>query len=195
MIDTEDWPIVKARWYTDVPKDALRKVRLIVIHDMEYPETNTAAADVAKYFADPKDDQGNPVKASAHICVDEAHIIQCVMDSDVAYAAPGCNSDGIQVELAGYGKQSRGDWLDPYGLELINMAAHAVAQYLVKFDLPLAHLTNDQLKAGRAGIIGHYQASEVYHGSDHTDPGPNFPWDFFLDHVQTQRTDWLRQHT
>jgi N-acetyl-anhydromuramyl-L-alanine amidase AmpD len=44
-------------------------------------------------------------------------------------------------------------------------------------------LSDAQLKQGLRGIVGHDQVSRVYHKSDHTDPGPNFPWDVFMSRV------------
>lgn len=177
MIETDIWPFVPARWFNPTPKGTRRKVRVIVIHDMEYPEKTTAAEDVARYFAT------TDTKASAHICVDSDSIVQCVRDNDIAFAAPGVNNDGIQVELAGYGNQSREQWMDPYSILLLNNAANAVAQYCLKYDVPVCHLTNPQLANGEKGIIGHVQASQVYKKSDHTDPGSNFPWEFFMERV------------
>lgn len=175
MTDTQRWPMVQARWFTPVDPSKPRKPRVIVIHDMEFAERGSAAEDVAHYFAT------TATKASAHICVDNNSIVQCVRDRDVAYAAPGCNSDGIQIELAGYGKQTEAQWLDFYGIGLLALASDAVAQYAIKYDIPLVHLTNAQLKAGKKGIIGHYQASAVYKKSDHTDPGEGFPWSYLLE--------------
>lgn len=177
MSETQHWPFVQARWYTKVPRESPRKVRVIVVHDMEFPERDNAAEAVAQYF------KTTTTKASAHICVDNNSIIQCVYDRDIAYAAPGCNSDGIQVELAGFAKQTREQWLDFYGIALLALGSDAVAQYCLKFDIPAVHLTNAQLKAGKKGIIGHYQASAVYKKSTHTDPGPGFPWDYFVESV------------
>jgi len=71
------------------------------------------------------------------------------------------------------------------GLAMPAQAADVVAQYCLKYDIPPQHLTNADLRAGRKGIIGHYQASEVYKKSTHTDPGPGFPWRFFIGSVQT----------
>jgi N-acetyl-anhydromuramyl-L-alanine amidase AmpD len=178
MIDTDRWPFVAARWFTPVSADTPRRVRVLVVHDMEYSETDRAAEDVAHYFATTE------TKASAHICVDNDSIVQCVRDRDVAWAAPGCNSDGIHVELAGYGAQTVEQWDDGYSRALLNNAAHAVAQYCVKYSLPVRRLTNAELQSGAKGIVGHVQVSEVYRRSDHTDPGPNFPWVAFLAQVQ-----------
>jgi N-acetyl-anhydromuramyl-L-alanine amidase AmpD len=178
MIETDRWPMVAARWFTPVARGAPRHVRVIVIHDMEAPEKGTTAEDVARYFATTEK------HASAHVCVDNNSIVQCVADSNVAWAAPGCNRDGIQIELAGYGRQTREDWLDEYSLAVLENAANAVAQYCLKFDIPLVHLTNDQLSAGERGIVGHVQVSEVYKQSDHTDPGAGFPWDVLMERAR-----------
>lgn len=174
--ETDNWPFVKARHFK-VP-ETKRTVRVIVIHDMEFPERSTAAEDIAKYFAT------TSTIASAHINVDNNSIVHCVKDSHIAYAAPGCNRDGIQIELAGYARQSRADWLDVYSAAMLKKAADATAQYCLKYTIPPVRLTNAELKMGLKGIISHSQASEVYKKSTHTDPGGNFPWDVFLADVR-----------
>lgn len=174
MSETDLWPFVQARWFTKIGPSVKRKVRVIVIHDMEAPESNLTAENVARYF------NTTDTKASAHICVDNNSVVQCVYDNDVAYAAPGCNNDGIQVELAGYGKQTAAEWMDFYGIALLALGSDAVAQYCIKYNIPAVHLTDAELKAGKKGIVGHYQVSKVYKKSDHTDPGKGFPWDYFL---------------
>jgi N-acetyl-anhydromuramyl-L-alanine amidase AmpD len=174
--ETDKFPVIKAKWFTDIT--GKRKVRLIVIHTMEAPRTADTAENVARYF------QKGTKKASAHLCIDNDSIVQCVFDNDIAYAAPGANSDGIQLELAGFANQTKADWADAYNILLLENAANAAAQYCLKYDIPRKHLTNDELKNGEKGIIGHYQATEVYKISTHTDPGKNFPWDFFIERVE-----------
>jgi N-acetyl-anhydromuramyl-L-alanine amidase AmpD len=174
--ETDRWPLKLARWFTPYT-NGRRPVRVIVIHDMEFPERSDAAERVAEYFAT------TDTKASAHVCIDNNSVVQCVKDNDIAYAAPGCNTDGIQLELTGYARQTRAEWLDPYSLELLRRAGDVAAQYCLKYDIPVCHMTNVQLAAGEKGIIGHYQASQVYKKSDHGDPGPNFPWDVFMEYV------------
>ncbi len=168
-----NWPFIQARDFLSLPVGA-RTHRIVVLHDMEAVESDSTAENVARYFQHPD------YPSSAHVCVDNNSIVQCVLDKDVAYAAPGCNRDGIQVELAGFGSQTRTQWLDVYSVGVLALAADATSQYCLKFNLPAVHLTNAQLKAGKKGIIGHYQASEVYKRSDHSDPGMAFPWDVFI---------------
>jgi N-acetyl-anhydromuramyl-L-alanine amidase AmpD len=174
--ETDKFPVIKAKWFTDIIQK--RKVRVIVIHTMEAPKKAETAENVAKYF------QNVTKKASAHLCIDNDSIVQCVFDNDVAYAAPGVNSDGIQLELAGFANQTKADWSDAYNTLLLEKAANAAAQYCLKYDIPRVHLTNAELKNGKKGIIGHYQATEVYKKSTHTDPGKDFPWDFFIKRVE-----------
>lgn len=173
MIETDTWRFIPARWYTPTP---WRRVRLIVVHAMEWAETPHTAEDCARDFAVRPDTN----KASAHVCVDSGAIIQCVKDRDVAYAAPGANNDGIQIELAGFIRQTKADWLDDYGVKLLGLGAEAVAQYALKFGLPVVHLTDAELRAGAQGIVGHDQVTRVYGKSTHTDPGAGFPWDEFI---------------
>ncbi|HET7230945.1 MAG TPA: N-acetylmuramoyl-L-alanine amidase [Longimicrobium sp.] len=176
--ETDKFPFVKARHFRHV--EGKRAVRLVVIHDMEFPRTASAAEVIAKDFATTSE-----VK-SAHVCVDTDSIVQCVLDNDVAFAAPGANSDGIQIELAGFAKLTRKEWLSPEGVLVLNMGANAAAQYCLKYDIPVKHLTNKELadKKNR-GLIGHVQATQVFGPKGgHTDPGPGFPWDFFLERVQ-----------
>lgn len=172
MYETDRWPLIQA--VTQLIWTTPRPVRVIVMHDMEFPEKLSAAEDIGKYFQHPDK------PSSAHIGVDGDSIVQYVNDNNQAAGAPGCNRDGIHVELAGYGRQTRADWLDPYGVSMIALASDAVAQYCLKYSIPPMHLTNSQLLGGEKGIVGHVQVSQVYKKSDHTDPGVNFPWDYFI---------------
>lgn len=175
--DTDTWPFVKAKWFKDIVNQR-REVRVIVIHTMQAPEKDKTAENVAKFF------EGGSKKVSAHLCIDNNSIVQCVFDNDVAWAAPGANHNGIQLELAGYADQSSADWDDVYSKALLENAANAAAQYCLKYDLPRKHLSNAELKAGHEGIIGHVQATEVFKLGNHTDPGKHFPWDDFIDRVE-----------
>lgn len=186
--DTDLWPVVEAKWYKKITNKT-RVVHLVVIHTMEAPETGDTAENVARYF------QGLPKtkKASAHLCIDNNSIVQCVLDNHIAYAAPGANSDGIQLELAGYAKQDDKKWSDAYSKALLENAANAAAQYCLKYDLPRKHLTNRELAKGHEGIIGHVQATQVFKLGSHTDPGKHFPWDAFIDRVDYYYTERKRQ--
>ena len=134
--ETDKWPFVPAKSSRAVP-GGKRLVRLIVIHSMEAPEKGDTAEEIAKFFQNP------PKPASAHLCIDNNSIVRCVLDDHIAGGAPGANEDGIQLELAGYAKQTEAEWLDEYGLQLLDNAANAAAQFCLKFDIPVRRLTNE----------------------------------------------------
>ena len=187
--ETDKWPFVPAKSSRAVP-GGKRLVRLIVIHSMEAPEKGDTAEEIAKFFQNP------PKPASAHLCIDNNSIVRCVLDDHIAGGAPGANEDGIQLELAGYAKQTEAEWLDEYGLQLLDNAANAAAQFCLKFDIPVRRLTNEELADLKSrGFVSHAQVSEVFKRSDHWDPGPGFPWKFFLDKVEQHRAARLAKIT
>jgi len=185
--ETDRFPFVKAKFFRPVSEQ--RKVRVIVIHSMEAPEKGETAENVARFF------QTTTTEASAHLCIDNNSIVQCVLDNDIAFAAPGVNKDGIQLELAGFARQKREEWLDPYSVLVLENAANAAAQYCLKYDVPIKHLTDQELEANEKGIIGHVQASNVYKKSTHTDPGAGFPWDHFVARVTHHHSERLKKVT
>ena len=150
-----------------------RRLRLIVIHTMESPETDDTAENVAGWFAGRS---GTAPLASAHACVDNNSVVLCLPPSATAFAAPGCNADGYQIEQAGRAAQGIAGWSDAYSQSMLRLSAAHARQIAQSAGIPLVHLTDAQLAAGQAGFVGHDQVSRVYKRSDHTDPGPTFPW-------------------
>lgn len=168
-----------ARNYTKGPRRG--PIRLIVIHSMESQEKPGTAKSVAKWFSG-----ATAPQSSAHVCVDSKTSVVVVADSDIAWAAPGANNDGLHVELAGKASQSREEWLDPYSRGVLNQAAIVVAQWCRTYQIPVRTLTPDQVAGGKAkGICGHIDVTRAFPDKgSHTDPGKNFPWDVFIELVQ-----------
>lgn len=152
-------------------------VSRIVIHDMEAAETNTTAEGCANFFA------GGTVVASAHYCVDNDSIVQCVREGDVAFHAPP-NAGSIGIEHAGFARQTRQQWLDEYGRAMLRLSAQLVAELCAKYDLPMRWLSPSDLRDGRRGITTHNNVSLAFGQSSHTDPGPKFPTGWYLDRVK-----------
>ncbi|MBO3748418.1 N-acetylmuramoyl-L-alanine amidase [Streptosporangiaceae bacterium NEAU-GS5] len=164
-----------ARWFTPGRRTP---IRVIVIHDMEAPGKSTTAEAVARYFAFTDN------KVSAHVCVDDDSAVHCVADHDTAWAAPGANGDGLQLEIAGHARRTREEWLNGLSRAALVRAAEVVAQWCHAYAIPVMHLSVDQLKSGARGIVGHADVSAAYRRGDHTDPGGHFPWEEFLEMVQ-----------
>ncbi|OFQ23771.1 hypothetical protein HMPREF2946_07235 [Actinomyces sp. HMSC062G12] len=164
-------------------KGRVRTLRAIVIHTMEAPEGPNTAENIAAYFA-----RGDVV-ASAHACVDQDSLVVCLPPSDTAFAAPGLNADGYQIEHAGYASQDAAGWADAESQAMLRLSAAHAREIALAAGIPLRHLTDDELAAGYAGFVGHDQVSRVYRLSDHWDPGPNFPWAQYMGLVNGEATE------
>lgn len=154
------------------------KTRLIIIHTIEGGETSGTAWSVAGWFASPDAPQ-----ASCHYAVDPSEVVGCVQPGDTAWAAPGANADGLQVEHAGMAAQTAAQWADAASTAILARSASLTRSLADRYGIPLRHLSDGQLAAGQAGFVGHAQVSRVYRRSDHTDPGPGFPWDRYMQFV------------
>jgi hypothetical protein len=150
-------------------------IRVIVLHTMETDETSNMAEAVANYFARPT------TQASAHLCVDNDSTVRCVADADTAWAAPGANADGLQIEMAGRASQDTAGWADDYSKALLARASDEVAAWCRLWSIPARLLTDAQLADGvTRGITTHAQVSRVFKRSNHTDPGTSFPAGAFV---------------
>lgn len=167
---------IPARFFTPTSG---RKVNYVVIHTMETPEGLTTAENVAFWFAG-----STSPRASAHYCVDMNSVVQSVLEKDVAWAAPGANHDGIQIELAGKAGQTDEQWDDPYSQTELKLAALLVADICRRHNIPAVQVSTAGVLNGVRGITGHANVSQAFKGSDHWDPGPNFPWNEFIAEVQ-----------
>jgi N-acetyl-anhydromuramyl-L-alanine amidase AmpD len=174
---------IPARNYT---RGRIRPIRLIVWHDMEALERHDTAENVALWFAGPSAPQ-----ASAHVCVDDDSVVECVRLADTAWAAPKANADGAHIELAGFASQSRADWTDDFSRATI---ANAVAWVKTKDELahiPWRWLTDAEIRDGKtAGHIEHRDASRAFGTpGGHQDAGPNFPRDLVMQLGQVSAYD------
>ena len=174
--DHPELRFVQAKGYTSGRPDG--RPLWIVVHDMEATETATRAEATAAYFANP----GDARSVSSHYCCDDTSVVQCVLLRDVAWTVgnrPG-NNRGINWELSGFARQTREQWLDPFGLAMFAQMAPVVRADAAKYGIPLERRTVPELKAMRPGITSHNDLRLAFGGTTHTDPGPAFPWDVFL---------------
>ncbi len=119
---------------------------------------------------------------ASHNCADNTSIIQCVRLRDVAWTVgnrPG-NYRGINWELAGYASQTREQWLDDYGRAMLARVAAVAVRDMATYKIPPRLLTDDEVRRFVPGVTSHWQLGRVFDGTDHTDPGRNFPWDHLI---------------
>jgi hypothetical protein len=63
---------------------------------------------------------------------------------------------------------------------MIRAAAAWVSEEAARYGVPLVKIGASEISAGKAGVCGHGDCSQAGAGGDHTDPGPNYPWDVCL---------------
>lgn len=163
---------VPARHFTAGRREA---IALVVIHTAEVECLPGAAAAVAHYFAAPP-----APEASAHYVVGPDLVVGCVREDDTAWHAPGANTVGIGIELTARATWSTEQWAAPEVGAMLERAAALVAAICRRHGIPIARLDSAALQRHEPGITGHVDVSKAWHGSDHWDPGPRFPWDHFL---------------
>lgn len=194
--------MVKARYFTAVPRSKPRKIELVVIHVMQAAEKPNTALAVGKYFQSKMlGADGNPRPASTHYGVDAAEVVQYVEEEDVAYGAPGTNNNGIHVELAGYSEQTPSQWADEYSRTELARAAKLVADICSRREIPATFVEAETLVVGGKGITTHAEVSRACQlakkwgrkespffkaTGSHTDPGKNFPLQSFMQQVTEQ---------
>lgn len=181
-IDFDKIPFVQAKHYVKLKS---RTPRVIVLHSMEAQEKSNTAENVANYFANVKR------RASAHYCIDNNSIVQCVQCKDIACGAPELNQLGIHLELAGFAGQSATQWKDEYSMEVLQNAAKLCAKVLIpKYDIAPRILTLDEVWRIKrdetiTGFCTHYMGTQAFKiQGGHTDPGKNFPFNTFIELVK-----------
>lgn len=109
--------------------------------------------------------------ASCHVAVDEQFVYRVVNDADVAWHARGVNSISFGLEIVGFARWSRAEWLEH--LSTLTEAARIHAGWCRAHGIPLVQ-----------SMTRGYHSHAGLPGNDHTDPGPDFPWDVYLDLVR-----------
>lgn len=148
----------------------------IVIHatcgGRGYPHESEVgvAANTAAYFAK------KAAGGSAHYVVDLEDEQHCVPDNVIAWHAPP-NKGSIGIEICAEASYTRDEWLSDAVWPAVEKAAERHLELSARFNVPLVRLSPVDLLAGREGYCGHVDVSQTWHETNHTDPGPGFPWD------------------
>lgn len=164
MSDYTQWPSPNYR------EGRIKPVRMVVIHTAETPCESGRAMATARYLARPDK------QASAHYCVDPGQTVQGVQETDTAWAAPGGNADGIQIEQAAYAAFTAAYWALPLPQQMIvEQLVPLVAGICRRWQLPAVALDTAAVAAGARGITTHVCVSEAFGLSDHWDCGHHYP--------------------
>lgn len=162
-------------------------VPLFVIHTFE-GNPNISAVDMAKYQLSPA------AGGSYNGVIDRAGMT--VRENDDNYipwaAHPTGNRLGRHWSLAGRASQTRAEWLaqDKQLNALARVLAHDVKEYGTKLiKLSVGEVFRARTDSSVRGVCGHDDISKAFKESDHTDPGPNFPYDVLFQKVKSLLTE------
>jgi hypothetical protein len=158
-------------------------VRLVVVHVNDGPDTHGGAVGCAEFCQLPKSKRHPPSKGGYHELVDDVQFIIGGHVDDVVNGAAGGNADGYHICLIGLAKQTDAEWHDAFSTAVGLNGAVRVRNACLMLGVPMQLLTTAQVKAGESGICGHVNVAEAFKKSDHTDPGPHFPWAEFMQTV------------
>lgn len=118
---------------------------------------------------------------SYHVVIDAAGRSGRENDNEFIPWAGGWtgNRIGLHVSLAGRAAFTREQWLDRQAQldELVRWLRHESAAN----GIPLQPATVADIRGNGRGVCSHADLSRAFpHETDHTDPGPAFPWDYVL---------------
>lgn len=154
--------------------------RYIAIHSTE----NDASAEGEAAYAKRREDS-----TSSSYYVDRDSIVQS-LDTDLRAFHAGSrtgNSLAIAYELTGRASWSRSTWLGAIAWDVL---AAQIAVDARHWGIEPRDLSVEQLRAGDlTGIITHNDMRLVWGGTDHWDPGPDFPMDHLVDRVRAAMGD------
>lgn len=144
-------------------------VKRVVIHSAVMDNTRGAARLLAAW------NRNGTTGGSWHYAVDADEAFQCSFDSYVCWHAPP-NGNSIGIEMAdrpgtGTGRLGILRWQTPRNRRMLRRTARLTAELCLAYDLPLALLTVEGVRAGRRGIATHHTVSEAFGQSSHWDPG------------------------
>lgn len=184
-------PLVQARFFGTAPrvKHGSGKPGIsidhIVLHTMEVPCTFGRAGWCAQWMAN-----FGPLepKKSAHYYLDPATVIQGVADHQIAYAAPGANHNGIQLEHAGFANFTTSQWLRDEPRNMLELSVQLTARLCRQWDIPALAVSAEELARNVRGITTHDAVSKAFKRSDHHDPGAGFPLAWYVAAVGARMT-------
>lgn len=147
-------------------------IRGVCVHTTENV-AGTPAENVATY-------QINSQSGSYHVLVDTAGRRLRENTDDWITWSTGNKGNNIllHISLVAQARWTREQWLAQD--RMLAAGATVVAYWCRTYGIPAKKVT----AAGLPGILGHAD-TRVWGGTDHTDPGDGFPYDIFIQYVQT----------
>lgn len=154
----------------------------------------------------------NNPEASAHAAADAAGVAAPLVPYAAAAwtAGPTANGNGLHIELCAFAAMTRDQWLSEDDVDvwiqwinggrgawrhirspksMLRNAAAWVRDRCAQYGIAVRKIGAADLRADRDGICGHADTSAAWGETDHTDPGPNFPWPEFIALIKGNEED------
>lgn len=176
------YPFVQARASNYAPGRQGYRPLWFIIHCTDTDYQDNYPANLGRYWST------TDTQVSVHFAASDTMVYQYVDCNDTAYQCrnPG-NLRGIGVEMVGKSSWGRNEWLAHKRMfrNVATLCAAVSARYGLKCVPDL--LTGAQLRTRNSGLSCHKDMSLTFQGT-HTDPGPNFPWDFLFSELRIALT-------
>lgn len=148
----------------------------IAIHNTSNDGTAEDEASFAKRRTD---------NISSHFYADNNSVIQS-LDTDSKAGHAGSNNgnqNSVAVEITGFNHWSRQKWLDNVAWGRLGQVLAQVCRF---YGVAVRRATVQEMRDNPKvrAFYSHDDMRRAWGGTDHTDPGPNFPWDRLLSAVQ-----------
>lgn len=140
----------------------IERPTLVVVHCTQ----GSTAAGAASWLMRPS------TRASAHVVIDDREGYRLVPDSRKAWHVKNANDRSLGLEIVGFVQWTRAQWLSH--MPTLRESARVHAAWNRKYGIPLT----ESIQRG-------YHSHDGMPGNDHSDPGPNFPWDVYLGLVKS----------
>ncbi|QFG13034.1 lysin A [Gordonia phage Schiebs] len=148
----------------------------ICIHTTEN-DPGTPAENVAGY-------QLRTRSGSYHRLVDDAgRVLLENTDDWTTWSSGNLGNDVLlHVAVVARANMTRAQWLAPERARMFEALAQVVAYWCRTHGIPPVILDGPDLLKNKRGLYGH-DDTRIWGGTDHTDPGPGFPWQALADRV------------
>ena len=165
-------PHIQAKGYTRGRNFVeAKEVDWLVIHTAEGAKDEI---DLGHYFA------GTTAGSSNAGIGQDAGYATYVNYGDTSWCAPPLNQEGEHLEICGFAKWTRAEWISRKAL--LEAVAHWIAWRCTVRRIPIRYVASPRV--GTSGVTGHINVNNVFHKSDHHDPGAGFPWDVVIARAQ-----------
>lgn len=150
-------------------------ISLIAVHTNEGPNDSTGSPDPgAENLITWMENNG----VSYHVVVDDDSRPRQVTDDRASWSLRTGNARSLNVCFIGRAAFSRAEWLRHDNM--LRLGADQVREWCDRYGIPKVKLTAAQVGADQRGVCGHWDWTVGKRDGSHTDPGPNFPWDVFI---------------